>query len=183
MNGLTARMSLDVLAMEPGQTLAVTGAAGMVGGYVVQLAKVEGLRVLADASSGDVDLVKGLGADVVIARGDGYSERVRTVLPQGVDALVDAALMNESAVGAVRDGGRMVTLRGFDPGDVRGITCRPIFVRNYVGEQAKLNGLRQLAADGLVTLRVARTLPAERAAEAHGLLERGGIRGRLVLEF
>ena len=37
--------------------------------------------------------------------------------------------------------------------------------------------------DGVLTLRVAQALPAEEAAEAHRLLERGGIRGRLVLTF
>jgi NADPH:quinone reductase-like Zn-dependent oxidoreductase len=45
MNGLTARRALDLLALEPGQTLAVTGAAGAVGGYVTQLAAAEGVRV------------------------------------------------------------------------------------------------------------------------------------------
>jgi NADPH:quinone reductase-like Zn-dependent oxidoreductase len=183
MTGLTARMALDVLGLEPGHTLAVTGAAGMVGGYVVQLAKAEGLHVLADAAPGDVDLVTQLGADVVVARGDGFAERVRHVNPQGVHALVDAALMNESGVGAVGDGGQMVTLRGFDSGDVRGITCHPIFVRHYVGEQKKLDGLRQLVEDGLITLRLAQSIPSEHAAEAHRIFERGGTRGRLVLEF
>ena len=37
MNGLTARLSLDQLALQPGQTIAVTGAAGCYGGYMVQL--------------------------------------------------------------------------------------------------------------------------------------------------
>jgi NADPH:quinone reductase-like Zn-dependent oxidoreductase len=50
MNGLTARLALDLLSLRPGQTVAVTGAAGAVGGYAVQLAKAGGLRVIADAS-------------------------------------------------------------------------------------------------------------------------------------
>ena len=40
-----------------------------------------------------------------------------------------------------------------------------------------------LAAAGRITLRVARTMPAGQAAEAHRLLEAGGVRGRLVLTF
>ena len=56
-------------------------------------------------------------------------------------------------------------------------------VRNYAREQDKLDRLRQLVEAGQVTLRVARALPAERAAEAHRILEAGGTRGRLVLEF
>lgn len=43
MNGLTARLSLDLLKLSPGQVIAVTGAAGTYGGYVIQLAKTEGL--------------------------------------------------------------------------------------------------------------------------------------------
>ena len=66
MNGLTARQSLDQLALVPGQTVAVTGAAGCYGGYVVQLAKADGLHVIADASSTDEGLVRALGADVVV---------------------------------------------------------------------------------------------------------------------
>ena len=58
MNGLTARLALDVLALRPGQTLAVTGAAGAVGGYAVQLAKADGLRVVADAAQADEQLVR-----------------------------------------------------------------------------------------------------------------------------
>ena len=65
----------------------------------------------------------------------------------------------------------------------RGITFFPVFVRTYAREQAKLDRLREQAEDGTVTLRVARTLPAAEAAEAHRLLEAGGVRGRLVLEF
>ena len=46
MNGLTARRTLDELDLAPGDTLAVTGSAGAYGGYVIQLAKADGLRVV-----------------------------------------------------------------------------------------------------------------------------------------
>ncbi|MET9386679.1 zinc-binding dehydrogenase [Streptomyces sp. NPDC002928] len=52
-----------------------------------------------------------------------------------------------------------------------------------VREHAKLDRLRQLAKEGRLTPRVARTLSAEQAPEAHRLLEAGGFRGRLVLTF
>jgi NADPH:quinone reductase-like Zn-dependent oxidoreductase len=102
MNGLTARLALDLLSLRSGQTVAVTGAAGAVGGYVVQLAKADNLRVIADASPSDENLVRSLGANVVVARGPNVSERIREAMPEGVDGLVDAALMNEHAVPAVR---------------------------------------------------------------------------------
>ena len=185
MNGLTARLALDVLALSPGRTLAVTGAAGAVGGYVVQLAKAEGLRVIADAAPRDEALVGALGADHVVPRGDGYADSVRDVAPNGADGLVDGALLDGLAVPAVADGGRMATVRGYEGAGAptRGITFFPVFVRTYAREQAKLDRLREQAEDGTVTLRVARTLPAAEAAEAHRLLEAGGVRGRLVLEF
>jgi NADPH:quinone reductase-like Zn-dependent oxidoreductase len=188
MNGLTVRLALDELALEPGRTLAVTGAAGAVGGYAVQLGRVEGLRIVADAAPADEDLVRSLGADVVVRRGDDFAVHVRAAMPEGADALIDAALLEGRAVGAVRDGGAVVTLRGYDgsdddASDTRGITFHPVYVRNYAHEQAKLEGLRHQAEAGALTLRVARTFPAEQAPEAHRLLEAGGTRGRLVLEF
>jgi NADPH:quinone reductase-like Zn-dependent oxidoreductase len=183
MNGLTARQALDRLGLQPGQTLAVTGAAGAVGGYAIQLGQADGLRVVADASEADEQLVKDLGANFVVRRGPEFAERVRDVLPGGADGLVDSALLNELAVPAVRDAGAVATLRGWRGESVRGITFYPVMVRTYAREQGKLDRLRQQAEAGQLTLRVARTLPAERAAEAHRMLAAGGTRGRIVLEF
>ena len=53
--------------------VAVTGAAGAFGGYTVQMAKADGLRVVADAAEKDEELVGSLGADVVVRRGDDVS--------------------------------------------------------------------------------------------------------------
>ena len=83
MNGLTTRQPLDLLGLAAGQTLAVTGAAGAVGGYAVQLGKADGLRIIADAAAADELLVKELGADVVVQRGADFAARVREVLPEG----------------------------------------------------------------------------------------------------
>jgi NADPH:quinone reductase-like Zn-dependent oxidoreductase len=183
MNGLTARLALDTLDLEPGQTVAITGAAGAVGGYAVQLAKADGLRVVADASEHDEALIKDLGADVVLRRGAEYPGRVRAEVPEGVDGLVDAASLGALAARAVRDGGRVVTLLGYDGPGERGIAYEPIVVFRYARERAKLDRLRQQVEDGLVTLRVAKSFPAEQATEAHRLLAAGGVRGRLVLTF
>ncbi|QBI53570.1 NADP-dependent oxidoreductase [Streptomonospora litoralis] len=186
MNGLTARMALDAMALEPGQTLAVTGAAGAFGGYMIQLAKAEGLRVIADAAADDEQLVRDLGADVVVPRGDDVADRIREAEPGGVDALADGAVQNELVSPAVRDGGQMATVRGFKGDDAakeRGVVFHPVLVMHYNREQAKLDALRKQAEAGVLTLRVARTFPADHAAEAHRLFESGGVRGRLILEF
>ena len=180
MNGLTARQSLDQLALRPGQTLAVTGAAGCYGGYVVQLAKADGLRVIADASSADTELVRALGADVVVPRGDDIAAQIRKVAPGGVDGLADGSFQSAEAVGAVRDGGSFASVRGWAGFD-RGITFHKTSVRDYNHRADLLERLRQQVEAGLVTLRVAATLPAEQAVEAHRRIEAKGVRGRLVL--
>ena len=183
MNGLTAQQSLDLLHLSQGQTLAVTGAAGAYGGYVIQLAKLAGLTVVADASDADRELVASLGADIVVARGNNVAGRIREHFPEGVDGLADGAVLNELAVPAVRDGGAFTAVRGYEGNGQRGINFSTTFVRTYDGEFEKLDRLRHLAETGVLKLRVADVYPADQASEAHERLEAGGTRGRLVIEF
>lgn len=183
MNALTARLSLDLLDLDAGQTLAVTGAAGCYGGYVVQLAKADGLRVIADASPADEDLVRELGADIVVARGDDVAERIRSHAPDGVDGLADGSVQNEAVVPAIRDGGGFATVRGWPGNGERDITFHQVWVLAYENDGKRLDTLRRQTEDGLITLRVADTFPAERASEAHRRLEQGGTRGRFVITF
>ena len=183
MNGLTAQLALDVLDLEPGRTLAVTGSAGAFGGYVVQLAKVAGLTVAADALEADQRLVEGLGADVVLPRGEAFPALVRARFADGVDGAADGALLDGPVAAAVRDGGTVVTVRGYRQPGERGVVFHPIRVRDYARAGDKLDRLRQLAEAGKVSLRVAGTVPKEQAAEAHRRLEAGGTRGRMVIEF
>ncbi len=183
MNGLTARLSLDHLALAPGQILAVTGAAGAYGGYVIQLAKAEGLTVIADASAADEALVAALGADIVVARGPDVAARIREHFPDGVDGLADGAVQNEAVIAAVRDGGAFTAVRGYEGTGERGIRFTQTWVRSYDGEYEKLDALRLLVEAGTLSLRVADTVPPERAGDAHARLEAGGTRGRLVITF
>ncbi|MGX7679290.1 NADP-dependent oxidoreductase [Jatrophihabitans sp. DSM 45814] len=183
MNGLTARMALDMLALAPGQILGVTGAAGTLGSYVIQMAKAEGLQVIADSSEADEELVRGLGADHIVRRGPGVGELMRGIVPDGVDGLADGAVMDAAIVPAIKDGGGLAVVRGWGGEPGRNITTHNVRVRNYATEQKRLDGLRQQVEDGVITLRVARTYPAKQAAEAHRQLEAGGTRGRIVLEF
>jgi NADPH2:quinone reductase len=183
MNGLTARLALDLMGLARGQVLAVTGAAGAFGGYVVQLAKADGLTVVADASEADEQLVRDLGADVVVRRGDDVADRIRQHAPDGVDGLADGSVQDALVLPAVKDGGAVATVRGYRGDGQRGLRMFPTLVRRVAEDRAALDRLRQQVEDGVVTLRVAQTFPAEEAAEAHRLLERGGVRGRLVLTF
>ncbi|MEI4270561.1 NADP-dependent oxidoreductase [Klenkia sp. LSe6-5] len=186
MNGLTARLALDRMGLAAGQVLAVSGAAGAFGGYVVQLAKADGLVVVADAAEADRELVRSLGADVVLERGAGWGDAVLDRYPGGVDGLADGALLGADGARVVRDGGVVSTVRGYrgeDDALARGIRFEAVMVRDYAENTAALDTLRQQAERGEVTLRVADAVPAAEAATAHARLEAGGVRGRLVLVF
>ena len=53
----------------------------------------------------------GYGADIVVPRGPDFATPVRAEVPEGVDALVDTALLRESALPAIRDGGVCISAR------------------------------------------------------------------------
>ena len=183
MNGLTVRLALDKLALKPGQTLGVTGAAGAVGGYAVELGVSDGLRVIAVAGREDEALVKRLGAETVVPRGDGAIRGLRDAAAGGVDGLIDAAVLDAAVLPAIRDGGKLATVRGFAGPSERGITIEPVRVASYLTNHEALDRLGQLVAEGRLTLRVAETFPPERAADAQRKMDAGGIRGRLVIVF
>jgi NADPH2:quinone reductase len=183
MNGLTVRRALDLLALPRGATLAITGAAGAVGGYAIQLGKVSGLRIVADASPDDEPLIRALGADVVVPRGAAVASAIRAQVPGGVDALLDAAVQGAQVLSAIRDGGQMAVVRGWHGASERGITIHPVMVTEYARHHQALEDLKRLAEAGRLTLRVAQTFPPEQVADAHRKLARGGVRGRLVIVF
>ena len=142
MNGLTARMALDLLKLPRGGTVAV-------GGYAVQLAKAEGLRVIADAAPRDMQLVKELGADLVLPRGADFADMVRKEVQEGVDGLVDTAGIAPAVSHAVRDGGRIVTSTPGTPlVTERDIVTERTLVPMYARNHAALEQLRQLADQG-----------------------------------
>ncbi|MGF0224919.1 NADP-dependent oxidoreductase [Dietzia natronolimnaea] len=183
MNGLTARRALDLLGLKPGEVLAVTGAAGSTGGYVVQLAKHAGLVVVADASEADEELVRSLGSDQIVRRGDGVADRILELYPDGVDGLFDGAVQDAAVLPAVKTGGGVATVRWYQGDGSRDLKVHAVSVADMAEEQGKLDELRQLAEDGVVTLRVADSYSTEDAWRAHERLEAGGTRGRLVIDF
>ena len=184
MNALTARLLLEKLDLAAGQTLAVTGAAGAFGGYVVQMAEADGLRVVADAQESDEELVRSLGADVVVRRGEHVADHIRAEVPDGVDGLVDGAVQAEVVLPAVTDGGVVGSVRGWSGEQERGITVHSVLVYDSAKEREDLmRRLEEQLAAGVYTLRVAKLLPADRAEQAHRELEAGGVRGRIVLDF
>ncbi len=185
MNGLTALRGLEMLGLDAGETLVVAGGAGLLGSYVIPLAKERGLRVIADAKPEDEELVRGFGADVVVPRSDNFAGAVREAAPDGADGVYDTALLYRDALGAVRDGGGIVFVRGWDGNEVedRGVRVHPVMVARVLERTEWLEELRGLASAGKLKLRVAGEYPPEQAAEAHRVMDAGGLRGRAVLVF
>jgi NADPH:quinone reductase len=184
MNGLTALLGLELLGLEQGETLAVSGGAGLLASYAIPLARRRGLRVLVDAKQADETLVRSFGADEVLPRGDGFSRAVRELVPAGVDGLFDTALLGEGVFPAIRDGGAMALVRTWRGGQAeRGIELRPVWVATALERTDWLEKLRRLASERALALRVAATYPPEEAAEAHRLMEAGGLRGRALIVF
>lgn len=178
LNGLTAWQALDLLGAADGATVAITGAAGAVGGYLVELAVTRGLQAVAVARPQDEELVRKFGADLFVPRSKDPTAAIRAAVPCGVDGLIDAAALGGSVIGAVRDGGAFVSVRGAGPGAERGIRISQVQVHS---DAVRLAELAALADAGGLTLRVDRAMPFAQAAAAHDALAFGGLRGRIVL--
>lgn len=185
MNGLTARYGLERLALASGETLAVSGGAGLLASYVIALAKQRGLRVIADAAPDDEELVRGYGADEVVPRSDDFAAAVRRIEPDGVAAVFDTAVLRDGALGAIRDGGAIAAIREWEDAALdRGIVLHQVWVREVLQRTDWLHELRELAAaGGPITLRVTGEYPPSEAAEAHRRMDAGGVRGRLLIVF
>lgn len=176
--GLTAYQALvHVLRVGGGDTVLVHAASGGVGAMAVQIAAARGARVIGTASPRNHGRLRALGAEPV-AYGDGLVERVRSVAPGGVTAVLDlvggAAPATTSEVAA--PGVRLVSV--VDP-RVAEYGGRYLFVRP---DRADLAALGELVDAGKLTVEVARTFPLERAADAYRFAERGHTGGKVVVE-
>lgn len=170
LNALTAAQALDLLSVREGQSLLVTGAAGAVGGYAVQLAAHRGISVTALARETDEELLRSLGAAHFVSG---------AVAPGGVDAVLDAAVLGATALEWVRDGGVFVgVIPQAHPASVRGVRTDSVEV---AADGTRLAELVALVDEGVLTLRVAETYALDEAAKAHAQLAEGGLRGRVVL--
>ncbi len=173
LNGLTAHRAVELMALPANSIVLVTGASGGVGGFAAQLLVRAGHRVIAVASHGDQDWVRGLGVAEVLSRSTDLAS-------QGpVPAVLDAVPVAEPAAAAVADGGTLLTTRPTPPVDPAR-SVRQDFVLVRLDPPALRDLLTDLAKGDLRT-RVATTLPLAGAADAHRLVEAGGLRGKVVL--
>jgi NADPH:quinone reductase-like Zn-dependent oxidoreductase len=176
----TAVRTLDLLGVGADTTLLVNGAAGGVGSAAVQLARARGARVIGTASEGNHDYLRSLGAEPT-TYGDGLTERVREIVPDGVDAALDAA--GGGALPALVElaGGpeHVVTVADYPGAEQTGARFS-----GGMGTQRAVHALREIGAlieAGQFSLPVAKTFPLEQIGEAHRLSETGHVRGKLVV--
>lgn len=165
-----------------GQRVLVHGAAGGVGHIAVQLAASTGAHVIGTASARNHDVVAGLGAAEVID----YATAPVEAAVLDADVAIDP-IGGETArrlLDTLRPGGVLVTLKGRDPDLERAADAagRRLAYTYVAPAGATLAQLAEWLAGGRLRVRVDQVLPLDRAAEAHARGERGGLRGRLVLD-
>lgn len=175
-DGLVERAGIEV-----GETVLVQGVGG-VGSHAVQIASAAGTRVLASSSPATVDLAENLGVDRV---SDYRSEDFAEVFDDEGVAVVFTTVgggVVERAVSVLEPHGRMVDIVG-DPGDAGTAKDKngELHFMALVRDHEKLDRIRQLVDRGQLRPVVDDVLPLSSIAEAHGRLEAGGIRGKIVL--
>ncbi|MGG4345422.1 NADP-dependent oxidoreductase [Paenibacillus lautus] len=178
-SGQTAHTALQALEIGEGDTVLIHAAAGGVGSYAVQIARVWGARVIGTASERNHDYLRSLGA-VPVVYGPGLVDRVKAAAPEGVSAALDAA--GEEALRAsvelVGDRSRIGTIVAFDRVEELGVRA----IRSQRSKD-RLAELVQLYEQGKLKIHVSRTFSLSEAAEAHRTVESGHVRGKVVLRI
>jgi NADPH:quinone reductase-like Zn-dependent oxidoreductase len=178
---LTALISVeDTLKLKKGQTILIQGGAGGVAGFAVQLAKHIGATVVSTASAGNIDYVRGLGADRVID----YNKEDFAKIGPVCDAVFDTVGGNVRAgcYAVLKPGGKLGWIapapEGFEPNRKDVETLRPNVIRGRVFLERML---ALVAADAVKPPAIHRYKLAD-AAEAHKISEGRHLQGKLVLE-
>ena len=185
MNALTALMALEQLGLRRGSSVLVTGGAGMLGGSAIQLARLAGLRVYANGGPADRETLYALGADVVLPRDQGLREELSALCPEGVDGLIDGALIGAAVSLLVRTGGAAVSLRKSHPiGDPR-LRCSYVSVTEGMRRTDLLRSIAKHIETGHLLPRMAMggCFDYHDAIAAHRAAEVKSLRGRIIMQF
>ncbi|WP_030758626.1 NADP-dependent oxidoreductase [Streptomyces griseus] len=176
--GLTAYQSLrTALSVRSGETVLVLAAAGGVGSAAVQIARHLGCRVLGAVRESGRERVEALGAEPVLFDEQTFAAQVRALAPRGVDAVLDTlgGPFLPHAARLLAPGGRLASIAD---GEVLALGGRYYWVRP---DAADLAALADLVDEGVLGVRVARTFPLERAADAQRASAEGGLQGKVVV--
>ena len=181
--GLTAWQALfEYAELASGQRILVSGAAGGVGGYAVQLAKHAGAHVVATAGPGSVERVRSAGADEVV---DHTTTDVTSAVTEPVDVVLNLAPVGPDGLTAllalVRPGGALVnTVVAMEAPvdearDVRGVN---VFVRS---DAAQLGELVAMVDRGELRVDVAERVALADLATVHERSDAGSLGGKVVV--
>jgi NADPH:quinone reductase-like Zn-dependent oxidoreductase len=177
---LTAWQGLfDHGQLEAGQTVLIHGGSGGVGHFAIQFAKIKGATVLTTVSAQNLDFVGELGADRAI---DYQSQRFEE-FARDVDLVLDlvGGATQERSWSVLKPGGVLVSALG-EPSRERAMQHKA----RDVGYRAEANAeqlaeIGRLIDQGKVRPVVMATYPLAEARQAHERLERGHVRGKIVL--
>jgi len=177
--GATAYAAVRAVAPQPGETVAVSAAAGGVGSIAVQLLVQRKARVLGIAGPGNADWLRAHGV-TPIAYGDGLADRLREAAPDGIDAFID--LFGPDYVQLAVDLGvapeRIETIIAFEKaGEVGAKTDGSV----EASTPEVLAEIAELVATGAIDFDIAETFPLDRVADAFEVLERRHTHGKIVL--
>jgi NADPH2:quinone reductase len=199
LNYCTAWYALHRLAVAPGETVLVQGAAGGVGTAALEIIAALGARSVAVVSSDAKEQVaRSLGADFVVCADGPWLEQVRELTGGGVQAVVDPVGGDRflDSLRALRIGGRLAVV-GFTGGSIPELKVNRLLLRNLTvlgvemvqmdtqvpGTIRMVNeAVERLAAEGQIKTVVGARLPFEQSAEALRLLERREAVGKVVVE-
>ena len=174
--GRTALAVLAVLELGPRDTVLVGGAAGGVGVFAVQLARIAGARVIGTGSAASVGFLRELGAEPV-TYGEGLADRVRALAPQGVTAAMD--LHGTETAHAARALGvpdaRIVTIAT----QIEGIAA----ANGATTSSDALEDLARLVARGQVRVPIAATFPIDEIRAAVELQAARHVKGKIVVDL
>jgi NADPH2:quinone reductase len=175
----TAYAAVRAVGAGPGDTVAVSAAAGGVGSVVVQLLRTKGSTVLGIASRSNHDWLSAHGV-VPIAYGDGLADRLRAAAPNGIDAFID--LFGPEYVQLAVD-------LGVTPDRIDTIISRE--AAQEVGAKTEGSGsasttevlseMADLVASGQIEIPIAATYPLEKVRDAFAELEERHTHGKIVL--
>ncbi|HYK69667.1 MAG TPA: NADP-dependent oxidoreductase [Streptosporangiaceae bacterium] len=176
--GCTAYAAVRAVALTPGDTLVVAGAAGGVGCLTVQLARLADATVIGLASDRHHDWLRS--KDVTpVTYGDGVADRIRSAAPK-INAFIDT--FGAGYVRLALDLGvgpdRIDTIANFAAAAEYGVKAEG----NAAGASAStLAELAGLVAAGTLEVPIAATFPLEAVRDAYRQLEQGHTRGKIAL--
>ena len=180
--GLTAWQGLfDTAALQADQTILIHGAAGGVGSVAVQLAKWRGAQVIATASAHNLAFLRQLGADEVIDYNATRFEEVVKAVDVVYDTVGGETLQRSWTV--LKPGGTLLSIVDEPSPEMAaayGVQAQATVVEPPHG--AQLSKLARLVDAGQLKPIVSTILPMQQAHQAHRLIERRHVRGKIVLQ-